>query len=29
MLIGQTEGAAPPKDLIKDTDTERFMADVM
>ncbi|MGE3475505.1 MAG: thioredoxin [Rhodospirillaceae bacterium] len=29
MLIGQTEGAAPVKDLIKDTDTERFMADVM
>ncbi|MCC6914801.1 MAG: thioredoxin [Rhodospirillaceae bacterium] len=29
MLIGQTEGAALPKDLIKDTDTERFMADVM
>ncbi len=28
MLIGQTEGAAP-KDLIKDTDTEGFMADVM
>lgn len=29
MLIGQTEGAALPKDLIKDSDTERFMADVM
>jgi putative thioredoxin len=28
MLIGQTDGAAP-KDLIKDTDTARFMEDVI
>ena len=30
MLIGQADGAAPaPKDLIIDTDTDRFMQDVM
>jgi putative thioredoxin len=29
MLIGQAEGAAAPKDLIKDTDTDRFMEDVI
>jgi len=30
MLIGQADGAAlPPKDLIKDTDTARFMEDVI
>jgi putative thioredoxin len=29
MLIGQAEGAAAPKDLIKDTDTARFMEDVI
>ncbi|MGE3335548.1 MAG: thioredoxin [Rhodospirillaceae bacterium] len=29
MLIGQTDGAAVPKDLIIDTDTARFMEDVI
>ncbi len=29
MLIGQAEGAAAPKDLIIDTDTARFMDDVI
>jgi len=29
MLIGQAEGAAAPTDLIKDTDTDGFMADVI
>ena len=29
MLIGQEGAAAPPKDLIKDTDTARFMDDVI
>ena len=29
MLIGQADGAAAPKDLIKDTDTAQFTADVI